>query len=456
LFSEYPSVVCGCILNEIRWELSATKPDALTHYVISKMSLHATWAWNELAPACYEILKAAEPANVSHLENLLKLITGSSIPDSDIANLASLKSVTLAQHEHTARWFAIWVSVEPLPALTALDSHLNSIQTPEGCTFFSMHFIVSLLGSRMSKMSLSRDAFKTPNILKRIYLLMHEHIRIEEDIDRPELVTYSPGLRDDAQNARNSLTGRIRNIQGKEAYLALTEIAQIHPHENYRAWFIQLAKEKAEMDADIESWQLQDVLDFHEKLDRIPSNHQDLAELSHLRFLDLKDNLENGDDSIARTLQRIDAETEMRMVIGHILRDKAFGRYNIPQEEELADARRPDLRFLGVGFDAPVPAELKLSHNWTGPKLFERMENQLCGSYLRDQRSACGIFILVHQGKKKHWQLPHSKKRVNFDRLACELEKHWETQLSPKFSNIDRIYIVGIDLTKRYSSPKNI
>lgn len=454
LFSEYPSVVCGCILKEIQWELTTTKRDVLSHYIISKMSWHAKWAWSELAPACYEILKADEPANISNLESLLKIITGSSISDRNIAELASIKSVSLVQPEHTARWFAIWVSVDPIPALAALESHLNSITTPEECTFFSMHFIVELLGSRLSKVSLARDTFKTPSILKRIYLLMHEYIRVAEDIKRPELVTYSPGLRDDAQDARNSLTELIRNIPGKEAYFALTEIAKIHPHEDYRSWFIRLAKEKAEMDADIEAWQLQDVLDFHEKLDRTPSSHQDLAELAYLRFLDLKDNLENGDDSIARTLQRIDAETEMRMFIGHILRDKAFGRYHIPQEEELADAKRPDLRFLGIGFDAPVPVELKLAQKWTGPALFERMENQLCGDYLRDQRSARGIFVLVHQGKQEHWQLPHSKKQVDFDSLVCELEKYWEIQLAPKFPNIDRIHVVGIDLTKRYSTKK--
>ena len=55
----------------------------------------------------------------------------------------------------------------------------------------------------------------------------------------------------------------------------------------------------------------------------------------------------------------------------------------MPQEEELADAKRPDLRFLGIAFDAPVPVELKLADNWSGPKLFERLEAQLCGDYPR-------------------------------------------------------------------------
>jgi hypothetical protein len=65
--------------------------------------------------------------------------------------------------------------------------------------------------------------------------------------------------------------------------------------------------------------------------------------------------------------------------IGNWLRQHARGRYSVPQEEEFADATRPDMRFHGAGFDAPVPMELKLADNWSGPHLFERLENQLCG-----------------------------------------------------------------------------
>ena len=105
-----------------------------------------------------------------------------------------------------------------------------------------------------------------------------------------------------------------------------------------------------------------------------------MAELAVLRLFDLKDDLEHGDSSIAGILQAVTQETDMRKYIGRELREKAFGRYSIPQEEELADAKRPDLRFHGVDFDGPVPAELKLADNsWSGPKLFERLENQLCG-----------------------------------------------------------------------------
>ena len=144
----------------------------------------------------------------------------------------------------------------------------------------------------------------------------------------------------------------------------------------------------------------------------------------------------------------INSESEMRTFIGRELREKALGRYSVPQEEELADAKRPDIRFHGVGFDGPVPVELKLAQNWTGPKLFERLENQLCGDYLRDACSRSGFFVLVHQGQKKKWKIPVSTTSVDFENLIRALQELWR-KITPRFPGIDRIEIVGIDLTKR-------
>lgn len=142
-------------------------------------------------------------------------------------------------------------------------------------------------------------------------------------------------------------------------------------------------------------------------LERTPATHRELAELVLLRLQDLKDDFKNGDNSLADILLKgATLEIEMRRYIGKELREKAQGRYNAPQEEELADAKKPDLRFLGVGFDGPVPVELKLADKWSGPGLFERMENQLCGDYLRDNRSNRGIFVLVYRGRRRHGSCP--------------------------------------------------
>src|SRR3569623_1555874 len=108
----------------------------------------------------------------------------------------------------------------------------------------------------------------------------------------------------------------------------------------------------------------------------------------------------------------------------------------------------PDQRFNGVGFDAPVTVELKVADaGWSGAKLLERLENQLCGDNLRDNRSNRGLFVLVYQGKQQTWVLPDDSS-VDFEGLVDALQGHW-SELSSQFPNVDEIVVIGIDLTKR-------
>lgn len=209
------------------------------------------------------------------------------------------------------------------------------------------------------------------------------------------------------------------------------------------------ARSKAEADADLTPWRISQTLEFQSGIERTPATHRELFELAQLRFLDLKDELEHGDSSIADVLiAGATQETQMRKYIGGWCRDRAKGRYVVPQEEEFADAKRADIRFHGVGFDAPMPIELKLADKWSGEKLFERLENQLCGDYLRDARSNRGMFVLVRRGEKVSWKLPGKAKGVAFEELVDALQSRW-LDISNRLANVEDVAIIGIDLTRR-------
>lgn len=450
LFATHPKIVCDFLMQEVRYELSIEKPEAEIHYVLSDLSWSGQWAWDQVAPRIYELLKKTEPKNLSNLDKLLKILQGSNLPDDLIEELASRKCRALKKPDHVARWFAVWTGVAPDTAIKLLKARIEKIAASKDQTLFAMSFVTHLLGGRRVDGTAERQSFKTPEHLKSLYLLMHQYIRREEDIERAGKGAYSPGLRDDAQDARNRLFKLLNQIPGKEPFLALLHIANVHPEKSSRPWIMLHAKTKAEQDGDIGPWLPSQVKEFHEKLERTPHNHRELAELAVLRLLDIKDDLEHGDSSVAGILRDVAHETDMRKYIGRELREKAFGRYSIPQEEELADAKKPDLRFHGVSFDGPVPVELKLADNWSGPTLFERLENQLCGDYLRDNRSRQGVFVLMYRGEKPGWDVPVSDNCVDFAGLIVALQDHWG-RISPKFSNVDDITVIGIDMTKRAS-----
>ena len=448
LFEVHSKIVCNFLMQEVKYELMIEKAGEDSNYIIGDLSWSGQWAWDQMGPHIYDALKR-EPKNITNLENLVKIIQGSSISDELIENLASLKCRTLINSEHAARWFAVWIGVSPDTGIAAFKKRISAIADTEHQTLFAMTLVTHLWGFRRVGETSVRKAFQTPKHLKSLYLLMHEHIRSHEDIIRINTGCYSPGMRDNAQEARDGLFRLLNQIPGKESFLALNEIAEMHPDEACRPWILLHAKTRAEQDGDIQPWSPSQVKEFNNKFERTPRNHRELAELAVLRLLDLKDDLEHGDSSIAAILKNVELETEMRNYIGKELREKALGRYSIPQEEELADAKSPDLRFHGINFDGPVPVELKIAEKWSGPKLFERLENQLCGDYLRDTRSNRGIFMLVYQGKiSSKWDLPETGKRVDFAGLASALQEHWQL-ISTKFPRVDEVTVIGIDLTKR-------
>ncbi len=161
----------------------------------------------------------------------------------------------------------------------------------------------------------------------------------------------------------------------------------------------------------------------------------------------MKHELDDGDSRYAEILLKTNQETSICKFIGSWLRDRAAGRYVVTQEEQLTDDKRPDYRIQNSQFDGPVPVELKLLQNWSGPEHFERLENQLCGDYLRGVGSSCGIFLLVNQGGQTTWASPRND-QVQFDDLVTALQDYW-LAIALKFPNVEDIKIVGIDFTKR-------
>jgi hypothetical protein len=91
---------------------------------------------------------------------------------------------------------------------------------------------------------------------------MHRYIRASDDIDRANTGVYSPDLRDDAQDGRNSIFGLLSEIPGEDTYVALKELSRDHPNERSRDWMAKLAYRRAESDGDIDAWSETEVSTF--------------------------------------------------------------------------------------------------------------------------------------------------------------------------------------------------
>ena len=332
-----------------------------------------------------------------------------------------------------ALWLAAWMRIEADSAFLVLTAILNKTAEVNQATELSTKFIVALFGERRERTVSVHQDFINPEILSSLIKLMYKHIRVEDDIIR----------------AGGRLFQLLRDIPGKASYLALLDVAENQPDEAMKMRYTLHAKRRIEEDAEMAPWQAGDIALFAEEAERAPQNHRELYDLAVSRLLDLKTDLEDGDASLAEILKAVKEERQHRIMIGGWLRERSFGRYSVPQEEELSDRKKPDIRIHGAGFDGPVPIELKIvDNNWSATKLVERLHNQLCGQYLRDIRSNCGIFMLVYRGVQKHWQHPETGKKLNFNALVQLLREETKEIISTD-QKIESIKIIDIDLTKR-------
>ncbi len=444
LFASRPDAVLEVVNREIDYEFAHDDPNSPHRYLLSTISWSGSWMWDALASAMVKRLSRS-PKSPGTLGHILEILHGSSLPDDAIAKLAAQKARSTKNALLGPLWFASWVGVAPDVAIPTLLAHLAGLGKAEDQTLLAMSFITVLVGGRR-KTKNAREAYRSVAHMKTLYLLMHHYIRESEDIDRANQGAYSPGLRDDAQDARNMLISFIKETPGKEAYLAMMEISTAHPSEHSRPWLALRAREKATADADMAPWSVEQVLSFHKSMERTPRNHRDLWYLAIDRIRDYGHDLEHGDTSTAGSLRQFD-EREIRQFIGNELRVRSQARYTISQESELADAKKPDIQFHVAGFGS-VPCELKIANRWPRASLFERLEVQLCGDYLRDRQSDRGIFLLVYAGGRERWAHPNGTQIQGFNALVEALQNYW-LAISPQFPGVEDIRVMGIDLTQR-------
>jgi hypothetical protein len=449
LFAAHPEAVVKVVLDEIDYELrAAIAIDSPSHYVLSDVSSVGSWLWHSLAP---ELLKRlnSPPPSATHIRQVLAILAGSDVDGADIAALAS-QHATTSVDELAAVWFAAWIGVEPEQALSALSAHLASLRDKARKVKVAMHFLIALTGGRHGR-RVAREGYRTVPHLTTLFLLMHQYIVEGEDLQRAGNGVYSPTLRDDAQEARDALLAPLKDTPGQEGYFALQRIAGAHPSKRGRDWATRLAHARAVADADRPGWLGSQVREFQESLERTPRNHQELYDLAVDRLLDLKHWLEHGETSIAEVLIKPE-ETAVRNVVADWCKARGLNRYMIAQEEEFADKKRTDIRFLSMAFDNPVPAELKLANLWSGSELAERLENQLCNDYLRDHRSSRGIFLLMYQGGRSYWDLPDGSRVTSVEALTEALQAHW-AKVAKDFPQVHAVHVIGVDLTTR-AKPK--
>ena len=291
-------------------------------------------------------------------------------------------------------------------------------------------------------------------LLASLVRLAYTHVRAEDDQVHEDV--YTPDTRDNAERARRMLFQWLCDTPGPDTRRALLELAKEEQFADMRDRLALLARERAALDAEFRPFDSEAVVALGERCEAPPNDGSGLFAVMMDRLEDLQHELAHGDFSDRRTVRNIDEETELRRTLGWRLNERANGAYRMVQEDEVADAKRPDIRLVTIGGrDARVAIELKIADKWTFTELAEALREQLVGQYLRHEGCAGGCLLMTYRGSKKWWVHPDSGKRLRFSEVVDILRVRARAIES---EHQDRIHlgVFGLDLTDRQLASEQV
>lgn len=250
LYKAHPAVGLELVWKEAQWELSRPPSAQPLHYILNNLAYGAPWLHADLAPLVLDWLSAHGAATGEALNNARRIMLSGGAAPAAIAALARDRIADIATPAgQLPVWCALWVDSDPGAAIPTLAARLGAMPRPEDAAF-AEQFVVSLVGGRHGGGGSGFGAWREPAHLKALYLLMHQYIRVAEDINRANTGVFSPGLRDDAQDARDALFSHLAKIPGQATYNEILRLAAEHPAVDNRAWMRRRAHERAVEDGD--------------------------------------------------------------------------------------------------------------------------------------------------------------------------------------------------------------
>lgn len=449
MYQAFPALVEEAVIKELLWELENTGPENPMNHILHDLVYHSPWLHVFIAPVILEWMRANPACVNTNRHHYLHILVNAGTDTARLVELASQQIAQTNDKNSISWWYALRVDCDPVNGIPEVEQWLSDLDddTAENA---AQIFVTALMGGRHVRDDRpSVGCFRTAKYLKLLYILMHRYIRAKKDINRSDGGVYSPELRDDAQDARNRLFNLLSKIPGKASYTSIKQLIQEHPDPDYRPWMAKQSYKRAEEDGDLEPWTAEQVSAFNKSQLMTPVTHRQLFDLTVHRLLDLKNWLERGNDSPWKTWQRASGETEIRTLIAGWLNQKCRDQYTTAQEPELANSQRMDIWLHNLNVRSPVPIELKLlDKNWSGPKLCERLRNQLAGDYLREESAGCGVMLLVWQGIKPQKQWIINGHRVRLTELASALKLYWQG-ITSEFPGVEAIDVIVIDLAMR-------
>lgn len=291
----------------------------------------------------------------------------------------------------------------------------------------------------------SIDPARRGHILWQLVRYAYIFVRPEDDQVHEEV--YTPDARDKAENVRNFLLSRLLDTPGPEARRVVLELADEDDFAQAADRLRLMARRRAAADAEFPPFAPGDVRALDDRQEAPPRDRDGLFAVMMDRLDDLAHDLIHHDFSDRRTVRCITEEREMQRTLALRIDAKANGAYLVTREDELADARRTDIRLSAVDGGHKAVVEIKIADNgWSLTDLERALRDQLVGQYLRHATSNAGCLLLTYHGRKCFWVHPETRKRMSFSEVVEFLRDRGRV-IEKETSHGVRIAVFGLDLS---------
>ncbi|MDD2466881.1 MAG: hypothetical protein PHI97_23040 [Desulfobulbus sp.] len=425
LFNAHPAHVDAILGNELSWELES-KPGAHGHSMLLQSISYAPGPVARIFLPRLETWLNANRDIVDDASDLtgaverLRQVIGAMLKHGDEDVCAHLLAVARRRLQGSLpdklifAWLPTLMRIDPELGIAALEDRIRTIEPgerSEAVTWFSV-----LFSDRYDAINL-RDAAFTPALLLRLLRLGYHHVRPDDDIEHEG--SYSPGIRDDAERARNEIVSALFDAKGEEGWAAKLEMADDPLCAHFKDRILAVAEENWAQEIDSVAFDEAQAVALDKTGEAPASTNETMFAIMSDRLADL-DDLLLRDSSPRDAWAGITDEKVMRREIARELNHAAKGLYKVDQEAVTADEKETDIRLRSVLSDHEAVIELKLADGRSARDLRDTIYNQLVKKYMAAENSRSGC-LLITLAKNRRWEHPDSGQRVGLTELESLL-----------------------------------
>jgi hypothetical protein len=426
--------------------------------ILDRLSWDRSCLGRLLSPAVLKRLQQNDPQSTNSLLSALRLL----IKHSDLSNdvYASLAAASIGKYAGGTPahgvWLNVWLQTDSAAAMDHFDNLLAQGMLDETRARKLVVGLCAGLEDRFDREEIIQNPdYLRPEVTARFIPWVYRFVSPETDIHRGP-GSYTPEARDDAQRFRGQLLQRLANQNTPAAQSVLLSLLDAPETRGSRDYILFLLDDMMRRIADGEAWPEGHMRQFEKLHSAAPVSLEELYAMTCRRLRQIKDEVEQPEESLPAVVRKGDDETVMRKFLAARLNELSKGMYQASQESVVAGERRPDLRIVSTGIAGAVPIEVKLADGRSVNELLDDLRGQLVGDYLANYRSRRGIFAIGFTGSRESaiWKHPQDGSSLDFAAVIKYLLTR-AGEITSENRDVHGVEVIGLDFRPRPSARKS-